>query len=199
MTKNTPNHDNNNDDVDTTKRKRTSFDYSGLGFRCLMLFLFFFLLVAIKTPCCLHARRSALESKCILTLRILDSAQLIFADAHDGDYGTWSELFEENYSEMSYTLDNLIDKYNIVRFEVRKSTGEKDSEDFIMSGFTIIAIPDSHRSRLRTYAICDDQIGRVWIGKESDWKKGNTLMHDISLWEPLHPLLQDISSWEPIR
>ena len=151
----------------------------------LVLFCICYMLFAIFAPSVLNARRSAWENRCKLTLKALGSSQLAFSDEHDGDYGTWNELTKTDYIQEGYMRDNIIGNYTIVTFDITKSEKNDDGEIIKPSTFTMIAIQKRRRSKLRTFAISEDQIPRVWVGNKNKWATHKMHLHNDELWEPL--------------
>ena len=136
----------------------------------------------------LDSRRSAWENRCKLSLRALGSTELAYQDQQhkNHDYGTWEELIDptNNYIQQGYTKENIIDNYAIVIFDVKKSTLNEKGENNGDSKFMIVAQPKSPRNMLRAFAIDQNQVPYVWIGKNSQWEEGKTKLDDRSLWEP---------------
>jgi len=156
---------------------------------CILLCsVFIFTTVSCCAPeMLLNSRRSAWENRCRLTLRALGSTELAYQDQNKNhDYGTWEELIDprNNFIQQGYTRETLIDNYAIVIFDVKKSTLNEKGESNGDSTFMIVAEPRSPRNNLRTFAIDQDQIPYVWIGKDSQWGEGKTKLDDRSLWEP---------------
>jgi hypothetical protein len=125
------------------------------------------------------------ENHAKLTLRSLGSSQLAFADAYDGNYGTWEELQQKEFIQKGYTRTNIIDNYSLVAFDRAKMVKDKEGKVLVPSSFTMIALPRSQKNKLRTFALGDDQTPRVWVGDASSFDPLNARLHDFELWEPL--------------
>ncbi|MBU1023616.1 hypothetical protein KKB99_04920 [bacterium] len=166
-----------------SKPKKTEVD---LGCVTLMIVGIIIILIgSIIGPGMIGSKRSAIENRCKLTLRALGSTMLAYTDLNDGDYGTWDELANRGFIQEGYTPESIIDYFNLIVFDVEKSVRDDDGGIIKESTFTIVAIPDNRRNRLRTFAIGDDQTPRVWVGDEKRWTTQNVDLHDIELWEPL--------------
>ena len=172
-----------------------------------------FVITLIAIPQLLGSRRHAWENRCKLALRTLGSAQIDFADNHDGNYGTWQELVDEGLLQKGYNPTNIIDNYSILVFSVKNVTQTDQLDSNIISSFTIVAVPVNERNRLfkpavyitmrkgfpginvfiknlpgwllRIFALGEDQTPRVWVGKDSEWTTENISLHNNELWEPL--------------
>ncbi|MCD6216247.1 hypothetical protein J7L05_00120 [bacterium] len=171
------------------------------------------IILAIVIPQTLSFSREAWENRCKLTLRALGSSQTAFAEKNNGNYGNWLELTDADYIQEGYNRTNMIDNYSITVFEIKKATLCDLAEGTTKSSFTIIAVPRSGRSsvnkypiyfsprkdfpgvnvlfrnrpgyHLRTFAICEDQTPRCWIGIDSKWTTENISLRNKELWEPL--------------
>jgi len=132
--------------------------------------------IVTMIPGLLNARQSAWENKCKLALRALSTAEKAWFDKK-GSYGTYEELLKENYITPEWLRDSLNDNYSFIIFDVNKNKKAPS--------FTIIAIPRTRQNRLRTFAICEDENPRVWIGQIEKWEKYKTSLHEIKYWESL--------------
>lgn len=143
-------------------------------------------IAAFIIPQILGARRTAWANRCKLTLRTLGSSQVKFKDENpENNYGTWEEMYEDDYIQEGYNRRNMIDNYSIAVFSVQKSTLDEKGNSNLDSSFTIAAIPRIKRKDLRTFALGDDQTPCVWVGKSEEWTTENVTLHNIDLWEPL--------------
>ena len=182
-------------------------------FLSIITFLLGCFILAIVIPQCFVYHRHAWENRCKLTLRALGSSQTAFAEKNYGNYGNWQELTDADYIQEGYNRTNMIDNYSITVFERTKATLYDLAEGTTNSSFTIIAVPRSGRSSvnkypiyfsprkdfpgvnvlfrnrpgydLRTFAICEDQTPRCWIGIDSKWTTENISLRNKELWEPL--------------
>ena len=145
---------------------------------------FILLIAGYTSPSLVNARRSVWENRCRLTLRSLGSSQLHYASGHYGKLLTWNEMFKDLPPEQSYTRENIIDQYNIVIFNLDYEQ-TNDPNEFWRSRFTFVAVPKNPRKKLRTFALCEDQMPRVWIGNSEDWTTDVDLLRNEELWEPL--------------
>ena len=150
---------------------------------CLLLSLISYL---IKAPTIIHVRNASHENVCKLTLKALGCSLKAFRDDQvDKNFGTWEELVEEEYIIEGYTTENIIDKYTIVVFDVKKSTLDEEGNSINDSTFTMVAVPRNQKNRLRTFALSDDQTPRVWVGNADEWSTEDVQLHNIDMWEPL--------------
>ena len=157
------------------RKKTVKSNFGWIGFT-LLWFLVIGFCIAVEAPCLLNARQSAYENRCKLTLRALSTAEKAWFDKK-GSYGTYEELLKENYITPEWLRDSLNDNYSFIIFDVNKNKKAPS--------FTIIAIPRTRQNRLRTFAICEDENPRVWIGQIEKWEKYKTSLHEIKYWESL--------------
>jgi len=158
------------------ERKKTGIlNFGWINFS-IAWFVIMGLIIAIQTPCLLNARRTAYENRCKLTLRALAATQQALLEMH-GKYLPFNKNVNDEYISSEYTFDNTIDKYRIVLYDV---VNDKETHSF-----TIVAIPKTQRTRLRTFAICQDETARVWIGQTEKWETGKAMLNVRSFWEPL--------------
>lgn len=156
------------------------------------IFSFLYLLfIACFLPSVLNSPRAAFEFRCKLTLRSLGTAQFAFADDPDNpldNYGTWDELVTAEYIQSGYTKENIIDFYTVELFDAKPAVLDEFGDIIERSSFTIVAIPmhdPAQRYGLRTFAISDDQITRVWIGESSSFDLNAISISNQKMWEPL--------------
>lgn len=150
---------------------------------CWLILAFLFLVVA--APQMLGSRRSAWGNRAKLTIRALTSTQLAFQHDNHGEFGTWDELLEGDYIDAGYTRSNMIDNYSMCVFDVHPTRrGEKDVI-ITRSSFTIVAIPRRQSRKLRTFAICEDERVREWIGDPVYFDADNIQLNNPDNWKPL--------------
>lgn len=89
-----------------------------------------------------------------MTLRALGSMQLAFADEHNGNFGNWQELTNEEYIQEGYSRANMIDNYSITVFERTRATLSDLAEDTAKPSFTIIAVPGNFRHKQTKSPVC---------------------------------------------
>jgi len=135
----------------------------------------------------------------------------IKSESQTGNYANWSELMEYLSHERRNTHEDAIRDYNITLFEVKPRLLNENGEMVTDSSFTIVAEPDFINPRvkfipypiyihkhgndtfllfgsepkyqLRTFAICEDMIPRVWIGKDSDFDIEDINLDNSEQWE----------------
>jgi hypothetical protein len=131
-----------------------------------------------------NARRGSWENRCKLTLRALGSSQLAFQYGNKGSYGSFEELQKQEYIQPNYTIDNIIDHYRIITFDV--TPPERDGDEIVKeSTFRIIAIPINQKNHLRTFGICEDQTPRVWVGEPDEFNPQSLDFTNVDKWEPI--------------
>jgi hypothetical protein len=146
-----------------------------------MILVHFLMIMAI--PQLQSSRRGAWHTRCIKTLEALARNQFDYAQANEQRFGTWQDLIDKNLIQQGYNRTNLIDNYSIAAFIT--ANPNIDSNMVIAPSFSIVAIPGSVKNRLRTFAICEDQHPRMWMGDESSFDLDSLDLQDDKLWRPL--------------
>jgi len=143
--------------------------------KSLTIAVFVLAFIFVNTGCfLLDARRSAYMSRAKGTLRSIGSSQLAYQSTNkDHLYGTFQALQDSMYIAEGYTLDNIVEEYNLTWW-VRH---HQYSEGY-RSTFTIIAWP-RERYNLMTFAVTEDQVVRVY-----NPESGNRL-HEVQTWDPI--------------
>jgi hypothetical protein len=166
-----------------TSRLSKLMDFHGnlkpVGSAMMSLYFIMFCCCSFGFPNLLNAKRSQYENRCKLTLRALGATELDFADRNNGNFGTWEQLVNGNYM-IGTNRKNVIEYYSIAVFSVDKSKNSAKIDTF-----TIVALPINPKFRLRTFALGEDQIERVWINFDSTIDFSNIDLKDLDNWEPL--------------
>lgn len=151
------------------------------------LFLLVFLIAgAIFIPQLLSAGKSKGENRCKIYLRHLGTCELDFIEKDEkNNYGTFVELQQLGFIDKKYTRDNYIEKYDIVTFNVADNIWIEERKEGKDSTFTIVAIPDNPKNKLRTFAIGDHQMILVWTGDDSEFDKNKIDLNNQKQWESL--------------
>jgi len=149
--------------------------------------------------------KHAMESAARATLHSVATSQEAYRSAY-GTYGTFDELQNAQYIAQGFTADNMIEMYTLT-WEIfpadetepapdgtsdgEESLGEDAQPEDVQDGefedqietmvvydrFTIIAVPEVNRLSLRTFAITEDFIVRVYnpdAGNDAE---------DVSTWD----------------
>jgi type II secretory pathway pseudopilin PulG len=125
----------------------------------------------IAIPQLLNARRAAWESRAKGALSSIGSSQLAYQGTnYEHLYGTFDALKEDMYIAEGYTLSNMIENYSM-RWTC---TNPHNS-------FRVIAFPqDTRPGYLRTFAITEDQIVRVYNPRNSE-----NQWNSVITWDPI--------------
>jgi len=134
------------------------------------------------------ARRAPWQSLAKGTMRSIGSTQAVFFDKY-GRYGTFQDLLEKNYIAEGYTLENMIDSYDITWQVSNFSTVSGEASLGIpMHSFTIVAWPEDTRpGYLLTFGVSEDGIVRVYYPDSQDSPNDYNGVGDprVQTWDPI--------------
>jgi hypothetical protein len=129
--------------------------------------------------------RSSMEERARSILKGIGSTQTSFYEKNNR-YGSWDELREQKFIPQQFIRAGIIYDYSICLFEANNGTTGSGSGDIVEPSFTIIAVPNQPELyKIRTFAICEDQIIRRWRGNSDEFDLKNINMHNRRYWKPL--------------
>jgi len=128
------------------------------------------------------ATRQPVERRAAAILRVIGCAQLAFQGAsNDRFYGSFEDLKLTRYISQDETAGSMIEGYTLA-WSIRNHV-EPFSDfgtDGLANSFTIVAYPRSDRFHLlRTFAITDDQVLRVYN------PVGGNVLTSVTSWDPV--------------
>ena len=128
-------------------------------------------------------KRHTLDIRTLTSLRTLAKVQHDYAQKNNNKFGTWKDLQDQEFITQGYTRLNIIDNYSLAVFRVNNPSPESDQS--YEPSFQIVSIPRSQKNKLMTFAICEDQHPRLWIGDESSFNLESLDLKNDDLWKPL--------------
>jgi len=119
------------------------------------------------------------ESRAKGTLRSIGSAQLAYQNSNNARfYGSFDALQNVGDIAEGYTLEDMIEDYDMTWEVDNVSTASTEMIDIADNSFTVIAWPEYQTMLLRTFAITEDQVVRFY-NPDNDNELG-----DVKTWDP---------------
>lgn len=120
------------------------------------------------------------ESRVKGTLRSIGSAQLAYQQSNNKkDYGTFDALQSVGDIAEGYTLENMIEEYYMTWEVDNVSTVPTEWIEIANNKFTVIAWPEYRSLLLRTFAITEDQVVRIYT------PENDNELADVKTWDPI--------------
>jgi hypothetical protein len=120
------------------------------------------------------------ESRAKGILRSIGSAELAYQQSNEMKvYGSFDALQSVGDIAEGYTLENMIEDYTMTWEVSNVSTAPTEMIDIADNSFTVIAWPEYRTMLLRTFAITEDQVVRVYT------PANDNELDDVKTWDPI--------------
>lgn len=142
----------------------------------------------LQMPALLDYKKRTSEWECIQILNEIRKAEKEYFTIA-GNYGPFEQLSKDSLISCD-NKQEIIEKYNIVAFNVCEM-----SNTSVSSSFTIVAIPDDSETKLRTFAINQDNNAVLWIGEDSEFSLNDLELSNRNSWIVIEDILELIKDF----
>lgn len=142
----------------------------------------------LTTPARMYDKRIRTESHCKLVLEELAVAQHRHNTITEGGFARLEELIEKGFFGDGYNTGNIIPHYELALFDVSSHGTDESFIGDIITSFTIVAIPDTTLSRLRTFAVNEKRVIYMWKGDDLKFSLTDVKLSDEEEWQEIREM-----------